>query len=102
MRAQEIQTAIEAIGAIEDPTERAKAATEALGVIHDGNATLATLRRAAISELQAQGMSYRQIAPALDLHFSRIGQIMSGEPSGVGRPGRTPKPKPEAVTSDEG
>lgn len=91
MRAEAIQAAIEAVSAITDPAERARAATDALKVLHDGNATLAALRRTAIGELKAQGMSYRQIGPAIGVNHTRVGQILTGEPTGTGVSGRKPK-----------
>lgn len=91
MRAEAIQAAIEAVGAITDPAERARAATDALKVLHDGNATLASLRRTAVAELQSQGMSYRQIGPAIGVNHTRVGQILSGEPTGIGVAGRKSK-----------
>lgn len=82
-RAQRIQDAITEITQIEDPQVRAKAATEALKAIHDGNSTLAHARRAGIQELRAAGMTYRAIGPAIGVHFSRVKQLETGEPTGI-------------------
>jgi DNA-directed RNA polymerase specialized sigma24 family protein len=91
MRAQAIQDAIDAVNAIQDPTERAKVTTEALDIVHKGNGTLSASRREAVLELRAQGKSLRAIAAILGLFHSRVQQIISGEPTGVGVPGRKPK-----------
>lgn len=100
MRAQAIEDAINAIGAIQDPAERAKVATEVLSVIHDGNSTLSAHRREAILELRAQGKSLRAIAAMLGLFHSRVQQIISGEPTGVGVPGRRPKTAAEDASDN--
>lgn len=96
MRAEAIQAAIAAVGAVEDPAERVLATTDALRVLHDGAGPLAALRRAALTEMHDSGMSYRQISAALKaagtkISFTRVGQIIVGEPTGVGVPGRKKK-----------
>lgn len=82
-RAQRIRDAIDEITQIEDPQVRAKAATEALKAIHDGNSALAQARRDGIKELRAAGMTYRAIGPAIGVHFSRVKQLETGEPTGI-------------------
>lgn len=91
MQAEAIAAALAAIEAIADPAERAQAATDALHAIKNGNATLATVRRAAVEELHGQGWGYRRIGESIGVHYTRVGQILSGEPTGVGVPGRRPK-----------
>lgn len=102
MRAEAIQADIDAVASVENPAERVLASTEALRVLHNGASPLAALRRAALIEMHDSGMSYRQISAALkaagtDLSFARVGQIISGEPTGVGVAGRKPK---QASTGD--
>lgn len=82
-RAQRIHDAITEITQIEDPQVRAKAATEALKAIHEGNSTLAEARRDGVKELRAAGLSYRAIGPLIGVHFSRVKQLESGEPTGI-------------------
>jgi len=91
MQAEAIAAALAAIDAISDPAERAQAASDALRTIHDANGTLATTRRAAVEELHDQGWGYRRIGKTIGVHYTRVGQILSGEPTGVGVPGRKPK-----------
>ena len=91
MQAENIAAALAAIGTITDPAERAQAATDALHALKDGNAALASVRRAAVEELHRQGWSYRRIGQALGINHARVGQILSGEHTGVGVPGRKPK-----------
>lgn len=83
MRAEQIQDAIKAVTSIEDPAERGRAATDVLKVIHDGNRTLARLRRDVVLELRSQKMTYREIGPAIGVHYSRVKQIETGEPTGI-------------------
>lgn len=104
MRAEAIQEAIDAISAVKDPADRVLATTDALRVLHDGTGPLAALRRAALIEMHDAGMSYRQISAALkesgtEISFARVGQIISGEPTGVGVPGRKSKKAPGADPS---
>ena len=82
-RAQRIRDLIEEITEIEDPRVRAKAATEALDVVHTGNSTLAKARREGIVALREAGLSYRKIADAIGIHFTRVKQIETGAPTGV-------------------
>lgn len=100
MEAEKITEALAAIDAITDPAERAQAATDALHALKDGNAALATTRRAAIEELHGQGWSYRRIGESIGVNHARVGQILSGEPTGVGVPGRKPKKAAAGDTDD--
>jgi hypothetical protein len=84
-RAEDMQKAIDAISKIDDPEDRARAATEALDLIHVANATLARIRRDDIKTLRAAGMSYRKIGEALGIHFTRVKQIEDGAPTGSAR-----------------
>lgn len=91
MEAEKIAAALAAIDAITDPAERAQAASDALRTIHDANGALAATRRTAIEELHGNGWSYRRIGESIGVNHARVGQILSGEPTGVGVPGRKPK-----------
>lgn len=82
-RAQRIQDAITEITQIEDPQVKAKAATEALKAVKDGNAALAAARRDGVKEMREDGLSYRKIGPLIGVHFSRVKQIETGEPTGI-------------------
>lgn len=90
-QARNIATAIAAIGIITDPVERVCDASRALRIIHNANHTLAAARRAAVEELRDQGWSHQRIGDAIGTHRSRVGQILSGEHTGVGVPGRKSK-----------
>jgi hypothetical protein len=96
-RARAIRKQIQAIEAIGDPTERAKAATDALDVIKDGNRALSATRRDAVIRLREQGLSLRVITGLLGLRYHRtVQQIINGEPTGTGTPGRKKAPDAEA------
>jgi DNA-directed RNA polymerase specialized sigma24 family protein len=80
--ARAVKDAIDAVTAIPDRAERARAASEVLKLISEANATLSTLRRDDIKALREAGMSYRQIGDAIGIHFTRVKQIESGVPTG--------------------
>lgn len=96
--AKKVAEAIAAIGFIANPVERVRDASNALRIIHDANHTMSALRRVAIEELHGQGWSYRRIGESIGVNHARVGQILSGEPTGVGVPGRKPK---RAGTEDD-
>lgn len=91
MQAEAIAAALAAIDAIDDPAERAQAASDALRTIYQANHALAETRRTAVMELHDQGWSYQKISKVTGTVRSRVGQIISGEPTGVGTSGRQPK-----------
>jgi hypothetical protein len=67
----------DAIAQLNDPVERARLATERLAY-HQGQTTkLARLRREAIAELRASGLSYGKVADALGVSRARIAQLRS-------------------------
>lgn len=90
-RAQRIQNAIDEITQIQDPKARAKAATEALELIHAANGVLAKLRRADIKTMRGHGLTYRAIAEAIGIHFTRVKQIETGAPTGTSARSRAAK-----------
>ncbi|WP_329521078.1 hypothetical protein [Spirillospora sp. NBC_01491] len=93
--AQRIQDTITEITEIEDPQVRAKIVTEVLKVIHTGNSTLSAARREDIKELREAGLSYRKIGPLIGVHFSRVKQLESGEPTGINA-----RPRKEATEEE--
>jgi hypothetical protein len=65
----------EVIAQLNDPVERARQATERLAY-HQGQTTkLARLRREAIAELRASGLSYAKVADALGVSRARVAQL---------------------------
>lgn len=79
-RAEEVQRVLEAIDALtegEPPEARAKRLTELLKSVGE---KVRRERRDAVLEMQAKGMTYRQIADAAGVNFSRIRQIIADEP----------------------
>lgn len=91
MQAEAIAAALAAIETITDPAERAQATSDALRAVHEANHTLAEARRTAVQELHEQGWSHARISAVIGTHRSRVGQILSGEPTGVGVAGRKSK-----------
>jgi hypothetical protein len=66
---------LDEVEAISDPAARARLATELL-TTHQGIVTrLARIRRQAIAELRAAGLSYAQVAEALGVSRGRIAQL---------------------------
>lgn len=63
------------VEAIEDPAERARAATELLGIHQSQVNRLAGVRRHAIAELRSAGLSYAQVADVLGVSRGRIAQL---------------------------
>jgi hypothetical protein len=66
---------LEQIKAIADPAARAKAAGELLNAHQAYVTRLASIRREAIAELRASGLSYAQVAEALGVSRGRIAQL---------------------------
>lgn len=89
--AQRIQDVIDGITQIEGPQARAKAATEALELIHRANGVLSKLRREDIKTMRGNGLTYRAIADAIGIHFSRVKQIETGAPTGTSARSRAAK-----------
>lgn len=89
--AKVVQDAVAAVLAISDRAERAKAATDVLKVLGEANGALAKQRQEDIRAMRAAGMSYRQIGAALEIHFTRVRQIESGNPMGNSALGRAAK-----------
>ena len=86
-RAEEVQRVLEAIDALtegEPPEARAKRLTE---LLKSGGEKVRRERREAVLEMQAGGMTYRQIADASGISFGRVRQIIADDPDA--------KPSPE-------
>lgn len=88
--AQRVFDAIEALGQIADPTERAKQIGAVLKNLPDRNKQLRELRQAAVTELLAkEGATYRSVAAELEVHFTTVQAIVKGHSSsGTVRPKR--------------
>jgi hypothetical protein len=66
---------VEQVEAITDPPARARAATELLSKHQEIVTKLARIRRRAINDLRAQGLSHAQVGSALGLTRGRIAQL---------------------------
>lgn len=73
--------AVAALHAIDDPIERAREAGELLQVIRETTPEVASVRQAAIQELRSKPLSYRAIGDLLGIHFTRVKQIETGDPT---------------------
>ena len=70
----------EAVRRETDPLRQAQRATELLTLYQQRSTELARLRREAIDKLQADGLSYGEIAAKIGLSKGRIGQIKQSAP----------------------
>jgi predicted Rossmann fold nucleotide-binding protein DprA/Smf involved in DNA uptake len=93
--AQRVFDAIEALGQIADPTERAKQISAVLKNLPDRNKQLKELRQSAVLEMLGQdGATYRSVAAELDVHFTTVQAIVKGHSSsGTVRPKKKPEPE---------
>jgi transcriptional regulator with XRE-family HTH domain len=71
----------EAVQRETDPLRQARRATELMTLYQQRGTELARLRREAIDKLQADGLSYAEIAAKLGLSKGRIGQIRQSAPA---------------------
>jgi DNA-directed RNA polymerase specialized sigma24 family protein len=78
---------IDQIDQIKDPAERAREVGRRLGAIPTFQARLAAIRRQAVLEMRAKGMSFAEIGAELGLDRQRVQQISAGLPGG-GKGGR--------------
>jgi DNA-directed RNA polymerase specialized sigma24 family protein len=62
---------------VEDPLRRAREAGELAATYQTAIAELSRIRRDALGELVAQGMSQSQIAEKLGMTRARVGQLLS-------------------------
>lgn len=65
-----------------DPTSRARALGDALNAIPDFQRWLRRSRQQAVVEMNAAGMSYRQIGKELGVSPARVQQILEGRSGG--------------------
>ncbi|BBC35259.1 hypothetical protein SGFS_065530 [Streptomyces graminofaciens] len=93
--AQRVFDAIDALGQIADPTERAKQIGAVLKNLPDRNKALKGLRQSAVLEmLGREGATYRSVADELGVHFTTVQAIVKGHSSsGTVRPKKKQEPK---------
>lgn len=73
---------IEALEQIPDPAERAREVGRRMAEIPVVHQRLKEIRRAAVLEMRAQGMTFAQIGVELALHRNRVQQIAEGRSGG--------------------
>ncbi|MFF9088622.1 helix-turn-helix domain-containing protein [Streptomyces sp. NPDC014991] len=79
---REVQIVLEAVDSLEalgDPAERARRAGRLLAELPDQQARLRRIRQAAVADMRARNISYRQIAKQLGVSLTRVQQIEAGE-----------------------
>lgn len=86
-----IKAAVARLKALDDPAAQAHAAGVLLASWSKEQPALREIRQAAVRQLRADKVSYRQIAAHLDISVARVQQIESGE---TGRDSRAPAKKP--------
>lgn len=93
--ARRVFDAIEALGQIADPTERAKEVGAVLKNLPERNKELKELRQSAVLEMLArEGATYRSVADELEVHFTTVQAIVKGHSSsGTVRPKKKQEPK---------
>lgn len=74
--------AVAALTAIADPIERARAAGDMTEAVRDTAPEVARIRQEAIKELRAKPLTYRAIGELLNIHFTRVKQLETGESTG--------------------
>ena len=72
---------LEQVRATEDPLSRVKLATEALAAYQDAVAELGNIRKAAVEELRARGLSLTEIAEQAGLSRGRLSQLGLSKPA---------------------
>ncbi|MFJ5151397.1 helix-turn-helix domain-containing protein [Streptomyces sp. NPDC088353] len=93
--AQRVFDAIEALGQIADPSDRAKEVGAVLKNLPERNKQLKELRQAAVLEMLARdGATYRSVAAELGVHFTTVQAIVKGHSSsGTVRPKKKAEPE---------
>ena len=88
--AQRVFDAIDALGQIADPSERAREVGAVLKNLPERNKALKELRQVAVLELLGrEGATYRSVADELGVHFTTVQAIVKGHSSsGTVRPKR--------------
>ncbi|MEH0417852.1 sigma factor-like helix-turn-helix DNA-binding protein [Streptomyces sp. B21-083] len=87
--ARRVIDALKQVGEIEDPIERAVAASEVLADYKERAPQLRELQRQAIAALRAQEVSYRKIAARLKISVGAVQNIERGHGSAWGTKSRT-------------
>lgn len=85
-RAEEVQRVLNAIDALtegEPPEAKAKRLTELLKSVSE---KVRRERREAVLEMQARGMTYREIAALVGISFGRVRQIIADDPDASDKP----------------
>jgi DNA-directed RNA polymerase specialized sigma24 family protein len=75
---------IDLVEQIADPVERAREVGRRMEQIPVVHARLARIRREAVLQLRAKGMSYADIGRELQLHRNRVQKIAEGRSGGQG------------------
>jgi DNA-directed RNA polymerase specialized sigma24 family protein len=86
--ARRVIDALDQVGEIEDPIERAVAASEVLADYKERAPQLRELQRQAIEVMRSQGVSYRKIAARLKLSLGAVQNIERGHGSAWGTKSR--------------
>lgn len=91
---ERVTDAIDALGEITDPRQRARDLSELLEQWPDQHARIRAMRKAAFEELNEGGMTYRQIAAEFEISVARVGQIMTGVTNPRTQKNPPPKKRP--------
>ena len=75
---------IEAVRELEDPLKQAQQASELLNRYQAAVTQLSRVRREAIEQLIAQGMTKAQLADNLGMTRARVGQLLAAGPRSAG------------------
>jgi DNA-directed RNA polymerase specialized sigma24 family protein len=92
--ARRVIDALDQVGEMEDPIERAVAASEVLADYKERAPQLRELQRQAIEVMRSQGVSYRKIAARLKISLGAVQNIERGHGSAWGTKSRA-KPAEE-------
>lgn len=86
--AQRVSDALDQVEGIEDPVERAVAASEVLADYKERAPKLREIQRLAIEKMRAEDVSYRKIAARLKLSLGAVQNIERGHGSAWGTKSR--------------
>ena len=86
--ARRVIDALDQVGEMDDPIERAVAASEVLADYKERAPQLRELQRQAIEVMRSQGVSYRQIAARLKISLGAVQNIERGHGSAWGTKSR--------------
>lgn len=92
----QLRDAVKALAAIEDATERTKAAGEFTDAMREeATPQVAAIRQDGIKQMRGAGMSYRAIGDLLGIHFTRVKQLEVGESTGKWKRAATKPAEPD-------